>query len=179
MTFNQFYQNYTYKSDKGTDHHYIEGYYSDEFTNVRFNNLTILEIGIQKGYSLTLFAEWFLNSKLFGIDVIDPQNYSIVNKYKNITCLHKNAYVKETVDLFDDNYFDYIIDDGPHCVDSQMFSVLHWYQKLKPGGKLIIEDILDLNLLLPNLNSINMSYKLLDFRKVRNNPYDILIIFEK
>ena len=48
---------------------------------------------------------------------------------------------KEALDLYKDNTFDYIIDDGPHTLESQKFTIEKWIKKLKSGGKIIIEDI--------------------------------------
>ena len=48
-----------------------------------------------------------------------------------------------SLDLFEDDYFDYIIDDGPHSLPSQEYAVKHYLRKVKPGGKLIIEDVQD------------------------------------
>jgi hypothetical protein len=52
-----------------------------------------------------------------------------------------DAYQQATVDLFEDDFFDYIVDDGPHSVDSQCYAIEHYLCKVKPGGKLIIEDV--------------------------------------
>jgi hypothetical protein len=68
MTFSDFYSTTFPQSDKGIEHDYIDGWYSSEFSSIRNNNLTIVEIGIQKGYSLNLFKKWFINSKIVGID---------------------------------------------------------------------------------------------------------------
>lgn len=179
MTFNEFYKNISFKSDKGTKHDYIEKYYSKEFTNKKNNSLKILELGIHKGYSLVLFAEWFSNSQIFGIDIVNNKNYEIVNSYKNITCFVENAYTLNTVKKFEDNYFDYIIDDGPHTLQSQLFSVSNWFSKLKPGGKLIIEDVNNIEQVKTNFDTLNPNCQLFDFRKNKNRFDDVLLVYTK
>ena len=58
-----------------------------------------------------------------------------------VSLLIADAYDKHTVDMFKNMQFDYIIDDGDHHPDSQVFVVKEWVSLLKPGGKLIIEDV--------------------------------------
>ena len=46
ITFSEFYSVTFPKSDKGIEHDYIDGWYTTEFTPIRNNNLTIVEIGL-------------------------------------------------------------------------------------------------------------------------------------
>ena len=68
MTFSEFYEAPKFKSDKGTTHDYINGFYSDEFTPKRNDRLSILEIGVHRGPSIKLLKDWFINSNITGID---------------------------------------------------------------------------------------------------------------
>ena len=54
-----------------------------------------------------------------------------------------NAYSKDSIDYFSnkDIKFDFIIDDGPHTLESMIFTLIHYSKLLTPTGILIIEDI--------------------------------------
>jgi hypothetical protein len=43
--------------------------------------------------------------------------------------------------VFSEFKYDVIIDDGPHSLHTQQFTVANYFNLLKPGGVLIIEDI--------------------------------------
>lgn len=179
MTFSEFYKNFKVTSDKGTVHDYIDCFYSEEFTDKKLNNLKILEIGIDKGYSLTLFAEWFENSHIIGIDKRSPDIYPIVNCYKNIQCIQGNAYSPQIIDQYENNTFDYIIDDGPHTLESQLCSVTHWLPKIKHGGKLIIEDVNNIESVKIYFDNLSIPYQILDLRKNKNRFDDVLLVYTK
>lgn len=127
-------------SDKGTNHTYIDGYYDLEFSPKRDENLKILEIGILNGGSLYLWSNFFTKSLIYGIDINEINN-QFLNPYR-VKIYYGDAYVDDDIiNLFEDNSLDYIIDDGPHTYESQQLCINKWFSKLKPGGKLIIEDI--------------------------------------
>ena len=132
-------------TDKGSYHDYIEGYYAKEFTNPE-KVTSVLEIGVQNGGSLILWHEWFTNAKIVGIDVIDAclNNYkeaSLGREFPRIEIIIADGYDKAVVDAHKDNSYDYIIDDGPHSLESMTLAIELWMPKVKQGGKLIIEDL--------------------------------------
>jgi len=145
MTFSEFYEASDFKSDKGTTHDYINGYYSNEFTSKRNDKLKILEIGVHRGTSMKLLREWFINSEIIGIDPFgDGLPEGIADEIRNIgniTIIQDDGYTQNVLDMFEDNSIDYLIDDGPHTLDSQLFAIEYWFKKVKPGGIMIIEDI--------------------------------------
>jgi len=180
MNFSQFYQlnsfNSDSPSDKGTTHDYIDGYYSDVFTPVKDKEINLLEIGIFKGQSLRLFKEWFTNGKIFGVDdggYVDSNSFKI----EGVSLFWGDGYNNDMLSLFKDNYFDFIIDDGPHTLESQIWALIHWSKKLKPGGKLIIEDIQSINhvVYLERIVDINLfTFNSFDLRANKNRYDDII-----
>jgi predicted O-methyltransferase YrrM len=52
-----------------------------------------------------------------------------------------DAYTKSAIEVFSEFKYDVIIDDGPHSLHTQQFTVANYFNLLKPGGVLIIEDI--------------------------------------
>ena len=139
-------KNYKHTTDKGSVHTYLEGYYGKEFEDKREKPISLLEIGVFMGGSLALFSEFMPKATIVGVDV-DPKVKEAVAKnafdvdMKNVSVHIVDAYSKEALDMFEDDSFDYVIDDGPHTLDSMIFSIYNWFAKVKEGGKLIIEDV--------------------------------------
>ena len=128
------------QTDKGTYHSYIQNYYTNIFSNIRNEDIKILEIGVLDGKSIKFWNDWFINAEIIGMDINTKSKPFIdANGY---TVLWEDAYTKQGVSNFEDNYFDFIIDDGPHTLESQLECVRLYLPKLKKGGKIIIEEIL-------------------------------------
>ena len=186
VTFSEFYDSIEPKSDKGTLHDYIKGYYSNEFTNNRLNSLNIVEIGVRRGDSLNLLSKWFINSKITGIDngyEMYKNDLEFVSTIPNTTLILDTAYSDETINKFEDNSIDYLIDDGPHTIETQIISIQKWLKKVKKGGTLIIEDIQDWDnekkFFDNECNFLGISYECIDLRKNKNRYDDVLIIIKK
>lgn len=184
-TLNEFWDYYCRKytgfniTDKGTAHDYISSYYNYEFTD-RLAPIKLVEIGIGDGYSLVLWREWFKNADITAIEK-HPYGYNHKKPFqiRGATSIFQDAYEKSTIDLFEDNSIDYLIDDGPHTLYSQCYVIENWLPKIKVGGKIIIEDIQEYGHFehFKNLiedNEINVSMKIFDFRKNKGR-YDDLI----
>jgi len=126
-----------YLTDKGDVHNYIRGYYNSEFTEIRESEINILEIGIAYSGSIKLWRDWFIKSSVFAIE----NDKNLISDIPGINIIFADAYNEETLKNIGEIEFDYIIDDGPHTISSQIYAVKNWSKKLKIGGKLIIEDI--------------------------------------
>jgi hypothetical protein len=187
MTFSEFYEASDFKSDKGTTHDYINGYYSNEFTSKRNDKLKILEIGVHRGTSMKLLREWFINSEIIGIDPFgDGLPEGIADEIRNIgniTIIQDDGYTQNVLDMFEDNSIDYLIDDGPHTLDSQLFAIEYWFKKVKVGGTMIIEDIQKLDRDKEKIDELcfklGLSYEIIDLRNNKNRYDDVLLIFKK
>jgi hypothetical protein len=189
QSLSEFYIQYEPKTDKGTIHDYINAWYSTEFTPKRFDVLSIVEIGVKRGYSAKLWSDWFVNSNIFGIDNFSENQFEKENilkevyKLNNFTFIENNAYDLNTINLFQDNSIDYLIDDGPHSDETQLFCLEHWFKKIKIGGKLIIEDIQDIERQKNDFDKLcvkmNIKYDIIDLRLNKNREDDILLIFTK
>lgn len=183
INLSEFYKSTGEASDKGTLHQYIYSFYSNEFTPKRNDELTIVEIGVNKGDSMILFRDWFINSKIFGIDSkleMTPEYVNMVDSIQGINIIYKDAYDGETCNLFEDESIDYLIDDGPHSTISQIKCVQQWFSKIKKGGKLIIEDIQNFDRDKIQFDELNIPYEIIDTRNIGNNRYDdVLLIFKK
>jgi len=177
MTIGEYYDSLEPKSDKGTTHNYINGYYNNEFTPKKNSELFILELGLAGGDSIKIWAGWFTNVKIIGIDIQD-ECVNIFSDASNINIHVRDGYCENTLKEWPDNIFDYIIEDGPHTMESQIFSVKYWIDKIKPGGKLIIEDIQsidDLNSIIENIDKSKASYNIFDLRGDKGRYDDIIV----
>ncbi len=184
-TLSEFWNYYTQKysgfniTDKGTTHDYINSYYTNEFTN-RDAEINLVEIGIGDGYSMVLWREWLRKAEITAIEKY-PYHYNHKKPFeiKGATSIFQDAYQQSTVDLFEDNSIDYLIDDGPHTFESQIYCIQYWLPKIKSGGKIIIEDVQEYDRFekfekLIKDNNLNVSTKIFDSREVKGR-YDDLI----
>jgi hypothetical protein len=139
-----------YCTDKGGHNNYINRIYNNIFDiKNRFDKITLVEIGVFTGHSLKLWSDWFTNGNIIGIEInkneglSQSSGFSALNDMYNFNVIWEDAYVENTVDMFDDNSIDFLIEDGSHELEHQIFTVKKWLPKLKSGGILVIEDIKD------------------------------------
>ena len=125
-----------YKTNK-----YELGYidiYEKYFENIRNKKLNILEIGIDKGPSLRVWSDYFVNSKIAGID-INKVHFTIKNV--SIYCGDQSDKVFLNKVINDFKYFDIIIDDGSHISKHIIKSFNFLFDYLNDDGLYIIEDL--------------------------------------
>ena len=183
MNFYHHYINLNFNNTKHTCHGYVENYYSPLFENFdKEKKYNILEIGVRDGSSLKMWNSWFNNSKIYGVDIHDCNIL-----LPNVFFINGDAYTKKILDTFEDNFFDMIIDDGPHNVPSQIFTIKNYINKLKHGGNIIIEDIgckdnngnnfspeESLNKLIESIDTNILEFKIFDLRN--QGQYDSIIL---
>lgn len=146
------------------------------------DKLNILEIGIQKGGSLLAWKEYFSNSNIYGVDIVD----CIYPEYKNDNFCYIFDDIKsdKTTQILKDIKFDIIIDDGSHELNDVLFVVSNYLQKINDNGVLIIEDCQQPEYWIEEIKKlINNDYIIVtsDLRNDRTNyQYDnFLIIIKK
>ena len=181
--------NGAYTTDKGSDHDYVAAYYSDEFKDKRDTAKKILEIGVMSGGSLILWHHWFNNASIEGIEVWDgvTESYDFIrqgNDFPRIKIHINDAYNPVFArDTFEDGTYDYIIDDGPHSLDSMKDAITLYMCKLKQGGKLVIEDIQNYDwfkeLEQHATNLGHSKFRKFDFRKNKNRSDDMIFEITK
>jgi len=180
-TLSEIYFSKIFNTDKNTVHSYIDQVYSELFSGIKTSAKNILEIGIDKGGSILLWKEYFLNATISAIDV--ENKIDIFTDKERLKILHKDAYNKNFIDKVPNDYFDLIIDDGPHTLES-MISFLDGYQsKLNENGIIVIEDIQEVSwvdILIKHVHEdlIDNIY-VHDLRTIKNRYDDILFIIDK
>lgn len=172
--------NLIFNNTKYNPHPYVQRYYDNEFSKIQDKKIKLLEIGVRYGVSLMMWKGWFKNGEIHGLD-IHPFSHP------NITFTKTDAYSESALNLYQDETFDYIIDDGPHTPESQKFVIQNWMCKLKSGGKIIIEDIgcvdgnqnrlspnESLDFLVQSIDTNISDYNIFDLREM--GQYDSIIL---
>lgn len=127
-----------YGTDKSPAGHWYTKHYSRYLEPIRYENLNILEIGVHYGCSVKMWSEYFPNSNIYGLDIVeDCKQFENNNIYIEIgDCTSSEIYSK-----FNDNYFDIIIDDGSHYPEQILNNFNIYFEKVKYGGLYFIEDL--------------------------------------
>jgi cephalosporin hydroxylase len=145
------------KSDKDTVHSYIE-LYDKLLDRLKDTALNVIEIGISKGGSIKMWKDYFTRANVYGIDLtdykkLDPKNGidDVAIKYINNELMKEDrinlfigqsGYDKNFIDKkFKDIKFDFVIDDGPHTLQSMKDCINLYLPLLSENGILIIEDV--------------------------------------
>lgn len=126
-----------YKTDKYALG-YFDNFYDEFLAPMHGANLTMLEIGVKDAGSIKLWRQFFgPESTLYGGDI---------NHFKEVPGVISvigDLYSDFTAASFPKDYFDLIIDDGPHTPESFNALLDKYYSHLKPGGYIVIEDVID------------------------------------
>ena len=132
-----------YDSDKVNS--YLQKY--EEFLNpIKEDEIKLLELGVYKGGSLQLWADFFPNHKhIVGIDIKLPKDFP-PPQYKKISVFEGNQtdlqFLSNVAENSTENgLFDVIIDDASHFGELTKASFWHLFENhLNAGGIYIIED---------------------------------------
>jgi len=138
------------QTDKNTTHSYLS-LYNQLLINKKITAKNVLEIGIgdfgeKNGGSIKLWKDFFTNATIYGIDIL-PINRVIdelLNNSRVILYTSTDGY-NETffkTQLLEKNIkFDFLLDDGPHTLESMKMFIKLYSQVMTDDGILIIEDI--------------------------------------
>lgn len=133
------------RTDKNTTHSYLP-LYQQLLISKKETAKNVLEVGIQRGGSIKLWNDFFTNANVYGLDImnIDDVWEGIKNNEKIILYTSTNAYDREFfINHFLNNNirFDFMIDDGPHSLESMILFIRYYSQIMTDDGILIIEDV--------------------------------------
>ena len=117
--------------------------YERIFADYRNKPIGLLEIGIQNGGSLEIWAKYFKKAKFFvGCD-INPDCTKLMYDDPNIRIIHGNSTAPAVLEKIIEcsEKFDIIIDDGSHKSSDIIKSFALYFPILEEGGIFIVEDI--------------------------------------
>jgi hypothetical protein len=117
--------------------------YEDLFESKRSTALNLLEIGVQNGGSLELWAQYLPNAEhLVGCD-INPECGTLFFDDPRISVVVGDANADEAFESIKSicQSYDVIIDDGSHVPRDVVTSFLNYFPMLSPGGTYVVEDV--------------------------------------
>jgi SAM-dependent methyltransferase len=122
-------------------------FYNDFFIKQRNEKLQLAEIGISNGGSLLMWSDFFSNSKIYGFEYNNKLIDNFNNKFNNPNIFLSEIDVRYQTKISKkfnnvNEKFDIIIDNSTHEFEDQIRLIKNIYNSLKPGGVIIIEDIL-------------------------------------
>ena len=138
---------------------------------------TILEIGICRGESIKMWDEYFIDSKVYGIDITDQYIKDLIeeNKYNIII---GNACSNKILEQLNGLTFDVIIDDGSHLINDQINSFNILKHRMKPNGIYIIEDVNNIDQTKNRLSELHDNVNIIDNRHIKNRIDDVLVVYK-
>lgn len=149
-----------YYTDKGITYFNSHGYteiYDSYFKKLKNENrkVNILEIGVQAGYDLLMLNDYFEgNCEIYGIDIdlstcqINdnlPENIHLIemngSNIDELASCYNNSIKLNYESVYHIPLFDIILDDGSHCSEDIINTLVFFYDKMSNNGLYIIEDL--------------------------------------
>jgi hypothetical protein len=128
-----------YRVTKGSFYHDYMPVYERYISGISQEATDILEIGIDEGRSLKMWAEYFPNAIIHGVDILPKcKAYEECRIKVYIGSQDDEKFIKES---FGDKKFDLIIDDASHLSHQQIATFHLLFDNVKPGGYYVIEDV--------------------------------------
>ena len=182
------------RTDKNTTHTYLD-LYEQLLHGKRESARTVLEVGIgdgnqgaTNGGSIKLWNDYFRNATVYALDI------------QSLDCVwdglkgNPRIVLYTSSDAYDENFvkttfvnkgikFDFMLDDGPHSLES-MFQFITLYSPLmKDDGILIIEDVQSWDWIQPMVECVPQELKkyieVYDLRPLRGRYDDIVFVINK
>jgi hypothetical protein len=177
------------RTDKNTSHSYLP-LYQQLLISKKETAKNVLEVGIyHTGGSIKLWNDFFTNANVYGIDMLDINdiwNDDIKNNEKIILYTSSDGYNN---DFFTTNFLhknikcDFMLDDGPHTLESMKTFIKLYSQIMTDDGILIIEDVQSWEWIDTLRNEVpehlKQFIKVYDLRSNKNRPDDIVFTIDK
>ena len=131
-------------TDKGTTHSYLDLYQKLLFP-IKDTAKNILEIGIgdlgsKNGGSLLIWKSFFTSATIYGVDILPKSRVldELINDKSIELYCETNAYDKNFIKKLKVK-FDFLLDDGPHTLQSQIDFITLYSPLLNDNGILILK----------------------------------------
>jgi hypothetical protein len=131
-----------YGTDKIGKHNYLPVYY-DLFKDRRNTVKKVLEIGTAEGAGLFMFREFFLAATIYGAE-IDQKRVDLMKGEDRIEvykCDQTNENDLDSIIEKIGSDIDFVIDDGSHKPEDQVFTCLELMPLLNKEVTYVIEDV--------------------------------------
>jgi hypothetical protein len=138
------------RTDKNTTHSYLP-LYEELLMSKKETAKNVLEVGIgylavSNGGSIKLWHDYFINANIYALEYFPLEMVwdEIKNKERIILHTSTDAYNE---DFFVNNFlnkslkFDFMLDDGPHTLESMKQFIKLYSQIMTDDGILIVEDV--------------------------------------
>lgn len=179
-------------TDKGTTHSYLD-LYEKLLMNKRETAKNVLEIGIGdfsivNGGSIKMWRDYFTNATIFALDILPINRVmnELLNDNRVVLYVETDAYDEDVfkAHFLDKNIkFDFMLDDGPHTLESMKKFIKLYSQIMTDDGILIIEDVQswDWIEILKNEVPYNLRpfVKAYDLTSIKNRYDDIVFTIDK
>ena len=180
------------KTDKNTAHSYLP-LYQKLLVNKKETAKNVLEIGIgdfraKNGGSIKLWRDYFTNATIYGLDILPINRVmdELINDDRVILYTSTDAY---NSDFFITNFLDknircdFMLDDGPHTLESMKQFIKLYSQIMTDDGILIIEDVQSWSWIETLKNEVPEHLKqyiqVYDLRPIKNRWDDIVFTIDK
>ena len=167
-------------TDKNTWHSYLDTYES-LLKDKQKTCKNVLEVGIQRGGSIKMWNDYFVNANIYGFDHNDSPDF--LKEFQRIQCFKINAYSGESIDYFVKNgiELDVALDDGPHTLESMIYFITNYSKIIANDGIMIIEDVQDIAWceIFKTIVPYGFAYKIYDLRHIKNRYDDIVFVIKK
>ena len=175
------------RSDKDTIHSYLP-LYQQLLEKKKETAKNVLEVGIYDGGSIKLWSDFFTNAVVYGLDIMNINNVWEGIKNNDRIVLHTSTDAYNN-DLFIENFLnknikcDFMLDDGPHTLESMIQFIRLYSQIMTDDGILIIEDVQSIDWIDILKNAVpehlKPFIKVYDLRPTKNRYDDIVFTIDK
>jgi predicted O-methyltransferase YrrM len=155
--------NKKFNTDKGGKHCYLQKYYQPTFLPLRESTRKLLEIGVYEGASIKLWREFFINSEIYALEILQKRAGMFDGDDKVHLTIGSSMDQKSYQNIPED--LDIVIDDGSHKPEDQYNTFRIAYEYLRKGGVYVIEDVRDITRLQELMESYTDKIKIHDFRQ--------------
>jgi cephalosporin hydroxylase len=173
-------------TDKNTVHSYLD-LYQRLLIDKKETAQNVLEIGIYNGGSIKLWSDFFTKATVHGLDIMNIDDVCEIIKNK------ENIQLYTSIDAYDKDFvrntfvnknikFDFLLDDGPHTLESMIKFINLYSPLMSDDGILIIEDIQSyewINVLIGHVPyGLRQFIKAYDLRHIKNRWDDIVFTID-
>lgn len=179
-------------TDKNTSHSYM-GLYDTLLKNKKETAVNVLEVGIgdfgqKNGGSIKLWRDYFTKATIYGLDILSSDRVidELLTDNRVVLYTSTDAY---NVDFFTTHFLnknikcDFMLDDGPHTLESMKKFIQLYSQLMTDDGILIIEDVQSMEWIDVLRNEVpedlKKFIKVYDLRSNRNRYDDIVFTIDK